>query len=382
VGSVELQAAAARAGVDGGADAQIAVDVDTDRGDPASSPEDSAASFASEASSYEATYELPRDRFHKPIGDRLVSTRLRSASERYLLAVGALEGSVRESLQGLCDDLVVEMRALSAAAHWALFYSTLYAHVGHASSNGWSLATLREPGASERTLQLDGLWPYWLRKGLATTNSFGLDGTWLLTAPNMAGKSSLMRSILVGALLANAGLMAPLESSSSVPRYDAYFLRTASFDLPAEGKSAFAQEMDDVEVMTSECSSYSLVMLDEIGRGTSSREGAALGVALLEWLEDKGMSAVFATHLFEIEALIGSLKGRPLDALRRMRLRQVSQVTHTSLSHKQESHTHTSLSLSHTSVSHTHVSLTHTSLTHTHKSLTHTEFCSCATLPF
>jgi DNA mismatch repair ATPase MutS len=221
-----------------------------------------------------------------------------------------------------------------------------------------------------------------VRKGLATTNSFGLDGTWLLTAPNMAGKSSLMRSILVGALLANAGLMAPLESSSIVPRYDAYFLRTASFDLPAEGKSAFAQEMDDVEVMTSECSSYSLVMLDEIGRGTSSREGAALGVALLEWLEDKGMSAVFATHLFEIEALIGSLKGRPLDALRRMRLRQVSQVTHTSLSHKQESHTHTSLSLSHTSVSHTHVSLTHTSLTHTHKSLTHTEFCSCATLPF
>ena len=90
----------------------------------------------------------------------------------------------------------------------------------------------------------------------------------------MAGKSSLMRAMTVAALLGNAGLMVPMEGGV-IPRYDCYFLRTASFDVPSEGKSAFAQEVDDLQVMTAECSRRSLVLLDEIGRG-ALQEGAAL----------------------------------------------------------------------------------------------------------
>ena len=70
----------------------------------------------------------------------------------------------------------------------------------------------------------------------------------MLTAPNMAGKSSLMRATTVATLLGNAGLFAPVASGSVVPRYDSYFVRTAAFDVPAEGMSAFAQEMDDLQV--------------------------------------------------------------------------------------------------------------------------------------
>ena len=145
------------------------------------------------------------------------------------------------------------------------------------------------------------MWPYWLPRATAGRNSFEWDAIWLLTAPNMAGKSSLMRSMTVAALLGNAGLMAPVEAGTVVPRYDCFFLRTASFDVPSEGKSAFAQEVDDLQVMTSECTSRSLVLLDEIGRGTSPKEGAALSAALLEWLDDRRMAAVFATHLHTIE---------------------------------------------------------------------------------
>ena len=68
-----------------------------------------------------------------------------------------------------------------------------------------------------------GLWPYWLDKADAAANGFDLDGIWLLTAPNMAGKSSLMRATLVAALLANCGLLAPV-ASALVPRYDALLL--------------------------------------------------------------------------------------------------------------------------------------------------------------
>ena len=59
-------------------------------------------------------------------------------------------------------------------------------------------------------------------------------------------------------------------------------MRTAAFDVPAEGMSAFAQEMDDLQVMTSESTPRSLVMLDEIGRGTSTHEGAAISTAFFD----------------------------------------------------------------------------------------------------
>lgn len=129
-----------------------------------------------------------------------------------------------------------------------------------------------------------------------------------------------MRSILVTALLANCGLFVPCRKAS-IPRYDSFFLRTASYDTPLEGKSAFAVEMDDIRVMMRDSTQRSLVMIDEIGalsascifprytldvclqllgKGTSSRDGAAFAGALLEWMSGIGMHGVFATHLHEL----------------------------------------------------------------------------------
>lgn len=68
------------------------------------------------------------------------------------------------------------------------------------------------------TLQLGGLSPYWMDRATCTLNPVQLRGLYLLTAPNMSGKSTLMRSVLVAALLANCGLCVPC-SSATVPRY-------------------------------------------------------------------------------------------------------------------------------------------------------------------
>lgn len=258
--------------------------------------------------------EPARDRNRRVLSNRFVSERVRSGTARYLVACEQAERAVKSHLQRLCDELQPAMPTLVTAAHWVLLSTTLTAHVGHAIEQRWALPRLKPAADADRALELEGAWPYWLPQRAATPNTLSWEGVWLLTAPNMAGKSSLMRSMLVAALLANCGLLAPVRSAS-VPRYDAFFLRTTSFDAPAEGKSAFAQEMDDLQLMTSEGTRRSLLMLDEVGRGTSTTEGAALSAALLEWLDAHQMSAVFATHLHEVEAVLTKLP--PLPSLRR-----------------------------------------------------------------
>lgn len=242
-----------------------------------------------------------RDRNRRLLSNRFTTGELRAATDRYLAACDEASRAVRAELQGLCATLQPLLPSLVTTAHWSLFSTTLSAHAAHAVKAGWALPELRAPSDEDREVLLDDVWPYWLPRDGAVPNALSWEGIWLLTAPNMAGKSSLLRGMVTACLLANAGMLAPLRSAS-VPRFDAFFLRTASFDLPAEGKSAFAQEMDDLQVLTSECTPRSLVMLDELGRGTSSKEGAALSAALLEWLDGRGMAAVFATHLHEIEA--------------------------------------------------------------------------------
>jgi hypothetical protein len=254
--------------------------------------------------------EEARDRNRRLLPNRYTTESVREAVGRYRSACESATAAVRMELQALSEGLQPMLPTLVAAAHWSLFSSTLVGHVGHAMQQEWALPRLRDPSDPSRAMVVQDLWPYWLSREAAGCNSFTWDAIWLLTAPNMAGKSSLMRSMTVAALLSNAGLMAPLDGGL-MPRYDSYFLRTASFDVPSEGKSAFAQEVDDLQVMTAESTPRSLVLLDEIGRGTSPKEGAALSTALIEWLDERGMTCVFATHLHEIEQ---HLAGRDAEA--------------------------------------------------------------------
>ena len=96
-------------------------------------------------------------------------------------------------------------------------------------------------------MQVEGMWPYWL-DGLSqgtVRNSFALAGMFLLTGPNMGGKSSVMRSTMAVALLAACGLFAPV-AAARVPYIEAFMLRTFSADAPIQARSSFAVEMDDM----------------------------------------------------------------------------------------------------------------------------------------
>lgn len=134
-------------------------------------------------------------------------------------------------------------------------------------------------------------------------------GTMLLTGPNMAGKSTLMRQVAVTSLLAQMGSFVPAESAS-LPIFDRLFTRIGASDQLSEGLSTFMVEMQETAELLRDCTSESLVVLDEVGRGTSTFDGLALAQSILEYIATNTKPLTFfATHFHELTDLEGHLPG-------------------------------------------------------------------------
>ncbi|RYZ67906.1 MAG: DNA mismatch repair protein MutS, partial [Proteobacteria bacterium] len=128
-------------------------------------------------------------------------------------------------------------------------------------------------------------------------------GTLLLTGPNMAGKSTLMRQIAVSAILAQTGSFVPAKEAE-LPVFDRLFTRIGASDFLSEGLSTFMVEMKETAEMLQMATENSLVILDEVGRGTSTYDGMSLAQAILEFLvENKKSMTLFATHYHELTEL-------------------------------------------------------------------------------
>lgn len=127
--------------------------------------------------------------------------------------------------------------------------------------------------------------------------------TLLLTGPNMAGKSTYMRMVALLVLMAQAGLPVPADEMKFRP-YDKLFTRIGASDFIAEGLSTFMVEMKEAAEMLSECSENSLIIMDEIGRGTATFDGMSLAQALLEHIvSSRRTTMLFATHYHELTEL-------------------------------------------------------------------------------
>lgn len=129
----------------------------------------------------------------------------------------------------------------------------------------------------------------------------------LLTGPNMAGKSTFLRQNAIMAVLAQAGLFVPAESAR-IGLVDRLFSRVGAADDIAGGRSTFMVEMTETAAILNQATASSLVVLDEVGRGTATWDGLAIGWAVLEALHDRiRCRAIFATHFHELTALTGKL---------------------------------------------------------------------------
>ncbi len=133
----------------------------------------------------------------------------------------------------------------------------------------------------------------------------------IITGPNMAGKSTYMRQVALIVLMAQIGSFVP-AASARIGVVDRIFTRVGASDDLASGKSTFMVEMSEVADILKHATAHSLLILDEIGRGTSTFDGMAIARAVLEFAADKkrlGAKTLFATHYHELTELEHTLGG-------------------------------------------------------------------------
>ena len=128
----------------------------------------------------------------------------------------------------------------------------------------------------------------------------------ILTGPNMAGKSALLRQTALIVLMAQVGSFVP-ASSAKIGYCDKIFTRVGASDNISRGESTFMVEMLETSMILHNISERSLVLLDEIGRGTSTYDGMSIARAIVEYIHEYGHGAktLFATHYHELNDLEG-----------------------------------------------------------------------------
>ncbi|MFN3287490.1 MAG: DNA mismatch repair protein MutS, partial [Sphingomonadaceae bacterium] len=243
-----------------------------------------------------------------------IAERVESAAER----ARALEAA---NLEALTAEVLAAASALRRVAEALARLDVAAGYAELAASEGWTRPRVDD----SRELRIEaGRHPVVEAALRAQRQAFVPNGVdlapatrlWLVTGPNMGGKSTFLRQAALIAVLAQAGSFVP-AAHAHVGIVDRLFSRVGASDDLASGRSTFMVEMSETAAILRQATGRSLVVLDEVGRGTSTFDGLAIAWAVVEHVHDRlGCRCLFATHYHELTRLAGRLEGLRLATMR------------------------------------------------------------------
>ncbi len=244
-------------------------------------------------------------------GERYVTEELRGHERTVLAAREGLATRERDLFQALCRELSGQAEPVRALASGAARLDVALALADSAAAGGWCRPVLDHSDRLTIRAGRHAVVEAALGAGVFVPNDTELRGEaeqlLLITGPNMAGKSTYLRQTALIVLLAQIGSYVPAEEAQ-LGLVDRIFARVGAQDDLVAGQSTFMVEMLETAAICAAATERSLLVLDEIGRGTSTYDGLAIAQALLEHLVSgavRGPRTLFATHFHELTALAG-----------------------------------------------------------------------------
>ncbi len=249
-------------------------------------------------------------------GERYITDELKTLEGRILSAGERLQALERELFEQLLRTVGAQLPRIQRTAAGVARLDVMCSLAQVAVANGY---TRPEVNSGEEVCISEGRHPVVEKMnhgGLFVPNNALLDcgdnRMQIITGPNMAGKSTYMRQVALIVLMAQVGSFVP-AAACSVGVCDAIFTRVGAADDLAQGRSTFMVEMNEVAEILKDATPKSLVILDEIGRGTSTFDGMSIAQAVVEYIADRdmggGCKTLFATHYHELTELENSLDG-------------------------------------------------------------------------
>jgi len=241
--------------------------------------------------------------------ERYVTEELKEHESRLAGARDRLVELEKQAFAQLVESLAANLAQLQAVADGVANADLALALGGIAAERGYVRPVFVDDGAAVRiTAGRHAVVEHALGPGRFVPNDCVLDQecqVMLLTGPNMAGKSTFLRQVALIVLMAQAGCFVP-AASAELPLFDRIFTRIGAQDDLAAGQSTFMVEMVETAQILHQATPRSLVVLDEVGRGTSTFDGMAIARAVVEFLHNRKEVAartLFATHYHELTAL-------------------------------------------------------------------------------
>ena len=236
--------------------------------------------------------------------ERYYIPELKELEEKILGAQDSLLKLEMRLFQEIRETILLDVERIQKCAKDIACCDAIYALAKSAYENGYVCPELNDNGYLEIVGGRHPVVESLIESGTYITNDCKMDindeRLMILTGPNMAGKSTYIRQVAIITLMAQFGSYVPVEYAN-IPITDRIFTRVGASDDLATGQSTFMIEMTEVSNILKNATKQSLVILDEIGRGTSTFDGISIAWAVVEYLLNKiGVKTLFATHYHEL----------------------------------------------------------------------------------